>query len=347
MPHTNVLRVIDRILRTGMAYLCVVIFMHSACQAEQPTLDEAISALESWRASFNSIHITYEIDEGVIEDSLPVPLISFGEYYWSEKKRFYWHEKLLKDGIQLSQQLDWGDGSIGGRAIYPHGEGQAQSPPRMIEYGRIVAGGYNGAQGRLVTPLYGIWQPQTCRWLPEVLREEQATSRVVSTDGVHCLEVTYQKDIDRGPTKLVLDPRYSYLPRSTLFGWDGHASEFKRFPPGIWIPTVGVLDLGERKQSWEIKSVVFNEDIADEKVRAPKPGEGTRITDITQLKSWFHGSPAPIPEETEENETFSTQDNVSPAVAKPTKGITTSLPFWLGLIGISTLAISSLIRVLR
>ncbi|WP_373653518.1 hypothetical protein [Schlesneria sp. DSM 10557] len=346
MARLNALRIREGSLPYGLVYIGMVVLLPAAAIAEQPTLDEAMSALERWRASFSSIHITYEIDEGVIENSVPRPIITLGEYYWSEAKRFYWHERVIENGKLIRQRLDWGDGTTGGRAIYPLGEDQADVPPTMIDYGRTVAGGYNGVQGRIVTPLDGIWQPPSCGWLPEVLREQQITSRAVSRDGVELLEITYHKPMDNAPITMLLDPRHSYLPRSTLWGWEGHVSEYKQFPPGIWIATMGVFDMQERKQSWKMTSVVFNEDIADEKVRPPKPGDGTRITDMTQRKSWFHGSPPPIPDPTQENQTSPVHGDGSPIVARPFTGTWSWLPLWLTLLGISVLAISLFIRKL-
>ena len=347
MARSNVRRLIEPVFQTGVLYVFLGFCTPSACHAELATLDEAMIALENWRASFNSIHITYDIDEGVIENSSPIAMITVGEYYWSEAKRFYWYQRFFKDGKQLDQHLDWSDGSICGQANSARGEGQEQAPLTMIGYGRIDATGNIGAQGRAVTPLFGLWQASNCRWLPEVLREQQATTRVISVDGAECLEVIYQQHGHSGPTTLVLDPRYSYLPRSMIAGWDYHVSQFNRFPPGIWMPTVGVLDLKERKQSWEITSVVFNQDIADEKVRIPDPGDRTRIMDINEGKAGTQGTPPPIPEVSDEDERSPMQGPGRPIVAKPHTGIWHSLPLWIAVAGISSLVISVAVRFAR
>ncbi|HEY0982265.1 hypothetical protein, partial [Schlesneria sp.] len=89
MARLNAPRIREGSLQYGLVYIGMVVLLPAASIAEQPTLDEAMSALERWRASFTSIHITYEIDAGVIENSVPRPIITLGEYYWSKAKRFY------------------------------------------------------------------------------------------------------------------------------------------------------------------------------------------------------------------------------------------------------------------
>ncbi|HEY0982891.1 hypothetical protein [Schlesneria sp.] len=347
MARPKVLCIQEHSLRRGLAYICLTLLLPVAAIAEEPTLDEAMSALESWRASFTSIHITYEIDEGILENSSAESAMTTGEYYWSEAKRFYWYERFAEDGKQLSQYLDWGDGRISGRAFYPRGAGLEKERPSTLVYGRIDPQSPNGAVGRAVTALYGLWQAPTCRWLPEILREKHVTSHVVSLDGIQCLEIAYQDDHDKPHITLVLDPRYSYLPRSMLTSWHYEVSQFKRFAPGIWMPVAGVLDLRERKQAWEITSVVFNQDIADEKVRTPLPGDGARITDMIQGKIWYHGTPPPRQGQSEETEPSAIPRTGNPIVAQPHRSTENLLPAWLTLIGGLALGISAFLGLRR
>ncbi|WP_373653521.1 hypothetical protein [Schlesneria sp. DSM 10557] len=332
----------------SLLYIGLLLLPRSVCQAEPPALAEAITALDNWRAAFNSIHITYEIDEGVIEEPPRGPLLTVGEYYWSDAKRFYWHDQQFRDRKMLGQNLIWRDSFISGWARFPSGEDQEKVPPTSIEFGRTVNGGFNGIQGLIVTTLHGLWQPQTCCWLPELLKKQQLSSRVITAEGAPCLELTYQNQMETDPTTLVLDPRYGYLPRSVLSGWETQFSEFQQFPPGIWMPTAGVFDIIEQKKSWKLTSVVFNQGIEDEKVSIPEPGEGTLMIDRVQGSVWIHGTPPIVLEPKEEDENDHRQgDGRCGGPGSLVNGVGKPLPVWLVVLGSVSLFVGTLVSRAR
>jgi hypothetical protein len=225
---------------------------------------QAIAALQAWRAALHSVSLTFE----TIESSGAKTVV---EWDWSE------------DGsIRENTYYDFGPQRPGNRSAWLFTRGKfylLRYPEGQSDYWRpesvAISARNSGAWESVVTPLYGLWRNSFCRWISD---EIGTMTEWLPPAGEHLVGVVMSK------LRVELDPRQGYLPVETASNpgnvFHNIVEDFEVVAPGILFPKRGIFVTTTRQPlhgatrhetRWEMTSIRINDSRTAGNFKPPRP----------------------------------------------------------------------------
>lgn len=294
-------------------WLCVlfVVAHLSICpslRADEPAVDpqEALKQIQAWRKSFATIRIQWrswhrkdfiDVNPGVDPDeALGRTDYSDYEFVWADWGAFREQltvfkkgQAVFRDAMGTPGNRPWGADSKYGESVerWDHIQFFRPIPDRPLKSNI----GFDG--------ITGLWN-SSGEWFSDTLNKNGTLvfKGIEEVRGHRCLVAEFTQD--NGVQTYWLDPNQQFLPQQYRVRWrspEGElspgylwtASEFQMLENGMSFPRRGNLievRRGPPGFEWVIDRVVLNESLPRSFFEAPKPQQGTRVTDYDRGEAY-------------------------------------------------------------
>lgn len=279
----------------------------SAPAQEEPEIDlpYLIKQLQEWRASFVSLHLSWERRELTETTSQPLPDWSPPENWQDTRPSTWFNWVWAEHGIDILDQ-EWVHHDDGGRsrtldvfnadknvkyhAVYEY-------PEQGDEIFKRLTTRWVGAEKPISHterhPTTGLYWPGTASWLSEHLESHSSDWKLdgfEDVNGARCARVVGKKHKnDDSIETLWLDLDHNCLVRRYLrsgekvVNLDRYIDEFQQLSNGIWFPLRGRAQMKTSyapdiyNSLWTVTRVSVNQPLYDYRLDPPEPEYGTIV----------------------------------------------------------------------